>query len=281
MNITKALRRALSTACSGAALLGAALLGPASASANERHFTYTYESAALPEDALELELWTTSRIGREERYIRFDNRLELEIGLSDRLLTAFYVNTEAKVSGTGDETETEYAFAGVSSEWKYKLSDASADALGSALYGEVTFGPEELELEAKVILDKRAGDVLLALNAVGELEVKDLGDANELEPIVEVDLAATYFITPAVSLGLELRNHTALPEGELEHSAFYLGPTAAWRMGPAWGALSVLGQIGAVLPKENEAGDREGVHFARDLAHAEAVNARFLLGLSL
>ncbi|MCC6524672.1 MAG: hypothetical protein IT373_18590, partial [Polyangiaceae bacterium] len=181
MNITKALHRSLATACGGAALLGAA-----SASANERHFTYTYESAALPEDALELELWTTSRIGREERYVRFDNRLELEIGLSDRLLTAFYVNTEAKVSGTGDATETEYAFAGVSSEWKYKLSDASADALGSALYGEVSFGPEELELEAKLILDKRAGDVLLALNAVGELEVKDLGDANELEPIVEV-----------------------------------------------------------------------------------------------
>src|SRR5262245_2737073 len=102
-----------------ATAIGAALLAAGAAEANERHFTYVYESATLPTGAKEIEIWTTPRVGREDYYRRFDQRAEFEVGLTDRLQTALYLNFEAVSQETGDVMESEFAFGGVSSEWKY------------------------------------------------------------------------------------------------------------------------------------------------------------------
>ncbi len=82
---------------------------------NERHFAYTYESATLPAGSRELEIWTTNRVGREGRFNRFDNRFEYEVGLADRLLTAFYLNTSASIADEDGKTEREFEFEGISS----------------------------------------------------------------------------------------------------------------------------------------------------------------------
>lgn len=258
----------------------------AHASANERHFTYTYESATLPSGAKELEVWATNRVGRERRYNRFDNRLEFEVGLTDRLQTAFYLNTKAIVQDVEGETETKYEFSGVSSEWKGKLSDSVADALGSALYGEISYGPEELEIEAKVILDKRFGDVLIAANLVGELEIEDIGGANAPELVLQIDLAALYFFSRQVGLGLEIRDDNIFHDArEFEHSTFFVGPVVAWAGEPAWMSLTFLAQVGAVKVEEEEAAapaeEKAEVTFGPELDDHERVNARLILGFHL
>ena len=53
------------------------------ASASERHFAYTYESAVLRPGAREIEPWSTFRLGRSDFYSRLDTRLEAELGLSE------------------------------------------------------------------------------------------------------------------------------------------------------------------------------------------------------
>ena len=58
----------------------------------------------------------------------------------------------------------------MSSEWKLKLSDPVADRAGVALYAELSAGPSEVELEGKLIFDKRAGRFLGALNLAAEHE---------------------------------------------------------------------------------------------------------------
>src|SRR5262245_38541568 len=68
--------------------IAAGLVFSTPAWANHRLFTYTYETAVLPQDARELELWTTWRGGRDRYYSAFDHRLEFEIGLTDQLMTA-------------------------------------------------------------------------------------------------------------------------------------------------------------------------------------------------
>src|SRR5262245_22445372 len=96
-----------------------ALFGMTSASlaqANDRHFTYTYESAVLPPDARELEVWTTWRTGRDRYYSAFDHRLEFEIGLTERLLTAFYLNFGGVTLETEfGSRESTFDYQGVSS----------------------------------------------------------------------------------------------------------------------------------------------------------------------
>jgi hypothetical protein len=254
-----------------AALLTSLLIAPP-LQANERHLTYTYESATLPAGATELEAWVTNRTGRQQRYNRFDNRLELEHGITDRLLTAFYLNTSATIAGTGDTSTRSFEFEGVSSEWKYKLSDSSADALGSALYFEVGYGLDELELEAKVILDKRLDKVLLATNLVFEVEVEELGDRNVPEVIFESDLAAAYFLSERLSLGLEQRTHAEIADGNFEHVSFFAGPVVAWSSRNVWMAATFLAQVGSISHAHDHS-------FARTLDEHEKFEGRLLLGM--
>src|SRR5690349_18573651 len=118
-----------------AALLAVGLLaGPLSgvARATDRHFVYTYESGVLNPGDAELEPWTTNRFGRDRYYNRFDQRVEFELGLVERLQTSFYLNFASITQdivvedGTGQSVlvrESETEFEGVSSEWKFKVTD--------------------------------------------------------------------------------------------------------------------------------------------------------------
>ena len=113
---------------------------------------------------------THTGAARPYYFRRLDQRIELEFGVADRLMTAFYLNYEWKAGDAngaepGGGLVTEQG-ASISNEWKYKIADRVADPLGVALYGEFTLGLHERELEFKVILDKQLGRFLLAGNLV-------------------------------------------------------------------------------------------------------------------
>src|SRR5512138_3244911 len=130
------------------------LMVPLAARANERHFSYTYESAVLAPGEKEIEVWTTYRNGRDTRYTRFDERLEFEIGVLPGLQTSLYVNLTAVAQGVNGSLAKSTEVS-VSNEWKWRLLDGNVDGIGLALYGEITGGVDELELEGKLIVDKR------------------------------------------------------------------------------------------------------------------------------
>jgi hypothetical protein len=243
----------------------------APAVASERHFTYTYESSVLRPGVREIEPWTTFRLGRSGFYNRFDSRIEAELGLTDRLQTSLYLNLEAVAADTALGRSSTTELEGISSEWKLKLSDPVADRAGLALYGELSAGPSEVELEEKLILDKRVGRVLGALNLVAEHEWKFDEPETERETTFEVDAAACWFITPRLTAGLELRSHTVLPPGEEPtRSALFLGPTVSYATSGWWVAASVLPQVRAL------AGASDG---RLDLEKHERVEVRVLFGL--
>jgi hypothetical protein len=243
----------------------------ATATASERRFTYTYESGVLRPGAREIEPWSTFRLGKSAFYGRLDTRLEAELGLTDRLQTALYLNLKAVTADTplGRSSATE--LEGISSEWKLKLADPVADRAGVAVYGELSAGPSEVELEGKLILDKRVGRLLGAVNLVAEheWELEESGTARETA--LEVDAAACWFLTPRFTAGLEVRSHTVLPpEGEPTRSALFLGPTVSYAREGWWVAATVLPQVWA--PK----GASDG-HL--DLEEHERVEVRLLFGL--
>jgi hypothetical protein len=252
------------------AVLGIAV-SAATAAASERHFTYTYESGVLRPGGREIEPWSTFRLGRSDFYSRLDTRLEAELGLTDRLQTSLYLNLEAVAADTplGRASSTE--LVGISSEWKLKLSDPVADRAGVALYGELSAGPSEMELEGKLILDKRVGRLLGAVNLVAEQgwEFEEQGTGRET--VLEVDAAACWFLTPRLTAGLELRSHTVLPPGgERTRSALFVGPTVSYTREGWWVAASVLPQVRAL------AGASDG---SLDLVEHERVEVRLLFGL--
>jgi len=189
------------------------------ASSDERHFTYSYEPKVLPEGALEFEQWTTLRAGKEDGvYSRWDLRSEFEYGLTDRLTSALYLNFKSLHIDRDSEQVDEFEFGGVSSEWKYKITDPTADPLGMLAYGEVTTNFEELELEQKLVLGKNVDRFVFAFNAIAEEEWEFERDETESEFMLEFTAGAAYRLTNRLALGIELREKNVFPDMEdLEH----------------------------------------------------------------
>ena len=218
------------------------------AGADERKFTYSYESKTLPEGVLEFEQWITLKTRREaDTFRKWQFREELEYGLLDSLTTALYLNWEVETA-TGSETERE--FETVSSEWKYKLMDASADPVGLLLYAEIAAGPEEQELELKLVLDKQLGDFRFAYNLVLEFEREEeeepTGETEwEKESAVAHTFGISYQANPNFAVGAEGYLEQAF-EGtfkEEERLVLFAGPNLHVASGSWWATLTALRQV--------------------------------------
>jgi hypothetical protein len=230
------------------------LLGlAATAVADERKFTYSYESKVLPQGTWEFEQWATLRTRVEQGHVQvWQFREEIEYGLTDRLTTALYLNWEYEaIRGVnGVENEHEVEFETVSSEWKYKVLDAAADPVGLLLYAEVAVGSEEQELEFKLIVDKQIGAFRLAYNYVVEFEREEEEEPNgekewEKESAILHTFGISYQANPNFAVGAEAFFHQAF-EGtfkEQEHLAFFVGPNIHVATHGWWATLTVLRQI--------------------------------------
>jgi hypothetical protein len=235
-----------------------AALAPALASASERHFTYTYESAVLPQGAKEVEIWSTWRRGKPGgTYSALDNRAEFEVGVTDTFQVALYLNFERETveDTTTGELESESELEGFSIELKKKLADAAADPIGFAIYGEFSVASDEGEIELKAIADKRIGNHLIAANVTYELEAEIEPEETELEQKVEGVLGYAYFVAPNFTVGLEARNHNEITEEDgWEHSAIFAGPAVHWSKGDWWITGTWLPQLIAVKGETGDSG---------------------------
>lgn len=231
-------------------LLIAGVLFTISIDAQDRVFTYTYQSGVLNKGQREIEIWNTYRVGKTNFFSRLDHRTELEIGLGNNLQTAFYLNLTSKTKGIDNsgikslETENEISF---SNEWKYKLLDAAADPIGLALYGEVGIGSNEQEYEAKVILDKKFDKFTFASNAVYELEKEVEISSNNTEWATEhkaeLNVGLAYAISPKFQITTEHAYRNVLVAGKLEHSALYSGIGFSYLMDNFWINLTAMPQV--------------------------------------
>lgn len=256
-----------------AAILAAAVHA-SPARANDRHFAFSYESAVLAPGARELEVWNTFRTGRQRYYSQFDHRLEFEVGLVDRLQTAFYLNASGvtEQDAFGNRTSS-FSYRGISSEWKLKLLDPVADPIGLALYGELELAPDATEIESKIIVDKRIGGALLASNLIAAREWSHATAETEVETELEATLAASYFVAPSVALGVEGRAVGELAHGELEYATSYAGPVLAYAQETWWAVIAPMRQLPA-LKRED--------HRSRYVTHGhELWNVRVLFSFHL
>lgn len=232
----------------------AAILTAISTVAQDRVFTYTYQSNVLNKGQKELEVWTTLGTGRQDYYRGLKHSLEFEIGLGGNLQTSFYLNYGYS-KGISSENGVEFLNSGNSysfaNEWKLKLSDPVANKLGSAIYFEYVLAPGETELEGKIIFDKQSGRFLNAFNLVGELEFEkefEL-DGNEMEPENEMEFKLewnygwSYKINEHWNAGLELKNENIFKKGELEYSILSAGPALSYSTSGFWINFGLMPQI--------------------------------------
>jgi hypothetical protein len=221
-----------------------------STSAQDRIFTYTYQSNVLNKGQRELEVWNTLRLGKKDYFSRLDNRTEFEIGLGSNLQTSFYLNltTKTKTGGEGElktaVTENEISF---SNEWKLKLLDPVANPIGLALYAEYGIGSSEYELEGKIIIDKKINNFTIAGNLTYEAEYAPVYTNGRLsfekEGLADYHLAFGYSLSTRFHLTQENNIKSVYLARELEHSALYSGLGCSFVQDNFWINFTAMPQI--------------------------------------
>jgi len=214
----------------------ALILITGNAFSQDRSFARTYNSTVLSKGSIDLEFWHTSRLGhRNEFFHGQDQRMEIEFGLGKNLQTAFYFNRFQKTGIDSFNNNTTSGEIGFSNEWKWKMSDPINNKIGSALYAEIGWKGDEIELETKLILDKQIGSNIFAFNLVAEFEAeiqRENGDTKTKfeETPIELDFAYMRNLSTKMGIGVEVVNHNDInKDNGWENSVWYAGPTFTFR----------------------------------------------------
>jgi len=240
--------------------------------ADRRYFGRSYLAYTLPMGALEFELWNTGRIGKESGYFyRFQPRFEFEYGVTDRLSASMYFNFNQVTARDNEFSSSAFGFSSTALELRYRLTNPNEIFVDPALYFEFAYGGDELAYESKIILSRRFGNLITAINLSGEIERKVTEAANESE--FEITGGLMYDLNPNIALGLEFRN-TRGYEGiyeEEEAQATYLGPTVNIQTKSFYLTFNFLTQV-AGSPSSGG---------SLDLVHHEKYEFRTILGIEL
>ena len=239
---------------------GVAIACSAPARAEGTDFGYTYTAEVTDPGETEVELWATDRRGKGEgHYEAQDYRIEVERGITRRFQVAGYVNLASHhirgLDGEFEPVDRDFAFQGLSAEFKYQLADPSHDRFGLAVYAEPGWSriskikgekTDEFELELKAIAQKNfLNDRLvwaanLTFEPEWEREHEEVAPGvveskTEKELAVEATTGLSYRVAANWWLGVEGRYHSVYPDWthglHRENYAVYAGPTVHFSSG--------------------------------------------------
>lgn len=224
------------------------------ARANPRPLPFTYQSESLAKGTGEVEqfidfipIMVTTGPGLPTHYLATQFQTEIEYGLTDKLEIALYLmfvpqpNPEA-FSGVPQLTMGN----GSSQRVRYRFADPGAWPVDVAVYGEVTENDHELELEAKIILQRRIGKLRLITNLWAE---REMYYSSAREWVLNPTLGATYEFSPKFHLGLESWMRAEYLDGQMGPRVFnqgphvFVGPAFMFNFGPVWWATGVYARV--------------------------------------
>jgi hypothetical protein len=225
---------------SSGALLALGLLTTASAS--DRRFSYSYETTGMPKGAWEYEQWATWKT--YDNKDRFDFRHEIEYGITDTLTLDIYLANWRYEDVEGEGGDADYKSSGFA--LRQQLTDPNKAFLGTALYGEVLVGDEEVVLEGKILLQKNFGPLIAVYNLVveAEWEGEDLGDLDESVGVWENTFGLSYQVNPNFFVGVEALHEIEFEEwSDAGDHVFYAGPNVSFRKGNVFATVAGLFQV--------------------------------------
>ncbi|HVV50032.1 MAG TPA: hypothetical protein VHO06_10270 [Polyangia bacterium] len=260
--------RAATTALLAAALT-AALAAAARANPAPLPFTYIYET--LPAGDAEVELYTDltplhliNANATQGTYLVPQFQSEIEYGLTDHLELGLYlVLVPTDYSGFLPPPSTMEG-TGVKQRLRYRFADAGQWPVDLAVYGEVVENAREIELEGKVILQRRVGPLRIAANAWGERELYFNGTREwVLNPTAGAVLERWIRVQP----GVEYWMHGELADGGSWNlrPQHYLGPTVILQLGKIWWSNGFYFRLNGLQTPAAGTSDAYGAVWARTI----------------
>jgi hypothetical protein len=216
------------------------------ARADRRIFAYTYPYMTLPKDSLELEHYldlglnnwdnpATPALERDWTKPSWRHMVEFEYGITDRLDFGFYNVFKQDPFGT-------FKFDGVKARSRYRISDPAVHAIDTALYGELSYFGDKVEVEQKLILSKILGQVEVVFNGTAK-EVYAM-NAKQWEYMLTPAMAIGYHLSNSLALGAEYTGRAKFKSGEMDYFASYLGPAISFARGAFYWTLGAQWQLG-------------------------------------
>ncbi len=237
---------------------------PVLARADRRSFGYTYEYATLPEGQTEVEIWHTQArdTWHSDTPERFEEKLEIEYGVTDRYDVSMY-------TVFAESTDENLHLDAVRIENRYRFADRGEWPVDTIAYVELAkdFGASIYEIEAKAIVSRDFGPLLIAANAIGEVAFGNNVPHRDLS--LGWSVGASYEVTPKLRLGVETW-------GANEDNPDGIGTTTRASIGPA---ISVAPS--SKLWLAGTAGFGIGSTFESDDFAGEAFSARVVIGMEL
>jgi hypothetical protein len=252
--------------------VGLAELAATPAWADEQYFGYVYSAEVLGKGDTETELWATDRRGKAEgHYDAQDYRLELEHGFTNRLTVSGYANfVSHNIHGNPEleDTNRDFAFQGLSTEFKYNVLSPFKDGLGLTLYAEPGWARihsvegekgTQYELELKAILQKNflQDRLIWAANLTFEPEWEKEKEVDETTGLTETEwekeleiefsTGLSYRFAPGWFAGAEARYASVYPDWtdglHRETYAVFAGPAIHYGGKKWWATLSYQPQL--------------------------------------
>jgi len=228
-----------------AVVAGLLLVTAASTAAAERDFAFTWTTHVLERGRDDLEVWLTPRLGRVEDYSNLETRFAWTHGVVKDLESQVSLDLAFETTKTTHSVDPR-----LSSLWRWAPWKAD-DVVGLGVVGRASLGFDVLEVEARLVADKRLGEVLLAANALASQSFLWNGRSGATTRLEE-SLGVAYQVAPFCHAGLEVRVKSAFARGAYQGTALYVGPTLAFRFKPVWFALGATAQVVADQAKEDE-----------------------------
>jgi hypothetical protein len=216
---------------------------PSTARANPRPLPFTYQHEQIAAGASELEQFVDltpvrardANSGDPAWYGLTQFQTEYEHGLTSRLELGIYLSfVPSAASGYADIPHASEG-TGLKQRLRYQLAPSGEWPLDIGLYGEIAENEREVELEAKVILQRRLGAARLIANATAEQELYYNGTR---DLVIAPSAGATYEVTPRIQPGIEWWMRAEYPEQNPPNPRpfalgphHYIGPTLLLQFG--------------------------------------------------
>ncbi|MFO0588802.1 MAG: hypothetical protein U0441_14725 [Polyangiaceae bacterium] len=250
----------------------------ASAGANPRALPFTYPYETLAKGDFELEQFAdltpsvalSTSTGKPANLGLFLFTTEFEYGLTDRLELGLYFQL-APSAGDGFASAGALGNTAIKQRLRYRIGREGELPIDMSVYGELAESDREIEIEAKLNLQKRFGGLRIMSNLWAEYELYFDG---KREWVLNPTLGATYQLMPELHIGAESWVRAEFPEGLTGTRPYglgphaYVGPTVMANFGKLWFSLGTYFRVSDV-ERPVEVGDVFGRVWVRAVTGVE------------
>lgn len=242
---------------------------PREAHAHPRPLPFTYIYETLGKGEVEIEQYadmtpvrTLSSEGQRVWYAASQFQTEFEYGITDRLELGFYV-TYTPSNAAYPLVPSLTNGNGLKQRLRYRLTEPGDLPVDLAIYGELAENEGEIEVEAKLIVQRHLGPLRAVGNAWVEREFYYNG---EQEWVLNPTLGAVLDLAPSVQPGLEYWMRAEF--GDEERRAFnmgphhFIGPTLLLEFGKFWWTTGAYFRLNDIHRTAN-VGDQFGKYWVR------------------